>query len=79
MSDFKLLLLHKVLVVSVNLLVFAALTLAMYLAAQNPEEFTLVFLKVFGGALIPVLVFGFAGKWFLRRRMDAHGIIGDVA
>lgn len=67
MSEYTFFLLHKVLVVSVNLLVLCVLTLAMYLAAQNPEEFTLVFLKVFGTALVPVLTAGYVGKRMLRR------------
>lgn len=67
MSEYKFFLLHKILVLSVNALVLAALTLAMYQASGNPEEFTLVFLKAFGGLLLPILALGLAGKFWLRR------------
>lgn len=67
MSEYKFFLLHKVLVLSVNLLVLGAVTLAMYLAARNPEEFTLVFLKVFGMTLVPILITGYIGKRLLWR------------
>lgn len=77
MSEYRFFLFHKVLVLSVNALVLGALTLAMYLAAQKPEEFTLVFLKVFGGALLPIVVLGFGGKWLLRR--SSHPTCGDAA
>ena len=49
MSEYRFFLLHKILVLSVNVLVLVALTIAMYLASLNPEEFTLEFLKAFGG------------------------------
>ena len=71
MSEYRFLLLHRVLVLSVNFLVIAALTAAMYMAAGNPEEFTLVFLKVFGGLLLPVFALGWAGKRWLRRSVSA--------
>ena len=73
MSEYRFFLLHRVLVLSVNALVLAALTVAMYLAAGNPEEFTLVFLKVFGGLLVPVFALGWAGKRWLRRSLAACG------
>lgn len=71
MSEYHYFLLDKILVLTVNLLVLAALTVAMYLAAQEPEEFTLVFLKVFGGLLAPTIVLGIAGKRWLRRSINA--------
>ena len=77
MSEYRFFLLHKVLVVSVNLLVLVALTVSMYLAAQNPEEFTLVFLKVFSGMLLPIVILGFCGKRWLRR--SHNSLCGDVA
>lgn len=67
MSEYRFFLLHKCLVFLINILVLGALTLAMYQASLVPEEFTLVFLKVFGGALLPIFALGVAGKRYLRR------------
>lgn len=67
MSEYRFLLLHKILVLSVNVLVLAALTVAMYMASLDPEEFTLVFMKVFGGLLLPILAMGTLAKRRLRR------------
>lgn len=77
MSEYRFFLLHKILVLSVNALVLAALTLAMYLAAGNPEEFTLVFIKVFGASLLPIFGLGLAGKFWLRRNASVE--CGDAA
>ncbi|GAB1409216.1 hypothetical protein MASR1M90_03700 [Desulfovibrionales bacterium] len=71
MSEYRYLVLHKALVLTVNLLVLVALTIAMYMAAQNPEEFTLEFLKFFGLFLVPALVFGVWGKRRLRRQLES--------
>ena len=67
MSEYRFFLLHKILVLSVNVLVLVALTIAMYLASLNPEEFTLEFLKAFGGMLLPILVLVALAKRWLRR------------
>lgn len=67
MSEYRFFMLHKILVLSVNALVLAALSVAMYLASGNPEEFTLVFLQVFGALLVPIFALGWAGKRWLRR------------
>jgi len=67
MSEYKFFLLHKILVLSVNVLVLGALTISMYTASLDPEEFTLVFVKVFGGQLLPIAALGVAGKLWLRR------------
>ncbi|MDY0274617.1 MAG: hypothetical protein RBR42_04155 [Desulfomicrobium sp.] len=68
MSEYRFFLLHKVLVVLVNMLVLASLTMAMYMASKDPEEFTLVFLKVFGSLLLPSLLVGVVGKRWLHRQ-----------
>lgn len=70
MSEYRFFLLHKCLVFFVNMLVLGALTFAMYRASFAPEEFTLVFLKVFGGALVPIIALGIAGKRYLRRSVQ---------
>lgn len=77
MSEYRFFLLHKILVLSVNALVLGALTVAMYVAAANPEEFSLVFIKVFGGMLLPILFLGFVAKRKLLRR--AEPAPGDAA
>ena len=76
MSEYRFFLLHKILVLSVNMLVLVALTVAMYLASGNPEEFTLVFIKSFGSLLLPILALGWAGKRWLRRSLT---VCGDAA
>lgn len=73
MSEYRFFLLHKILVLSVNVLVLAALCVAMYMSAAKPEEFTLVFLKVFGSLLLPIFALGYAGKRWLRRSLTACG------
>jgi hypothetical protein len=77
MSEYRFFLLHKILVLSINALVLGALTVAMYLASGRPDEFTLVFLKFFGGMLLPIMVLGFVAKRRLRRSVDS--MCGDAA
>ena len=72
-SEYKFFLLHKMLVLSINALVLGAVTVSMYFAAQNPEEFTLVFLKVFGGLLLAIMGLGFMGKRWLSRCVQTVG------
>lgn len=71
MSEYRFFLLHKILVLSINVLVIVALSLAMYKASLQPEEFTLVFIKVFGGLLLPILAMGIFAKRRLRRHADS--------
>jgi hypothetical protein len=73
MSEYRFFLLHKVLVLAVNTLVLAALTVAMYVASGSPDEFTLVFLKAFGGLLVPIFTLGWVGKRWLRRSFVTCG------
>jgi len=77
MSEYRFFLLHKILVLSINALVLGALTVAMYVASGRPDEFTLVFLKFFGGMLLPIMVLGFVAKRWLRRSVDS--MCGDAA
>ena len=51
---------------SINLLVLAELCVAMYMANENPEEFTPVFFKVFFSLLLPTLILGILSKRFIR-------------
>lgn len=69
MSEYALFVLHKVLVLAMNLFTLGALTLAMYMASLQPDEFALVFIKFFGGLLLPLLVVGFLSLSVLRRRI----------
>ena len=57
---------HFIRLVIVNTLVLAELCVAMYMAAQNPEEFTPVFFKVFFSLLVPTLILGIISKRFIR-------------
>jgi hypothetical protein len=77
MSEYRFFLLHKILVLSINALVLGALTVAMYVASGRPDEFTLVFLKFFGGMLLPIMILGFVAKRRLRRSVDS--MCGDAA
>ena len=53
-------------VIAVDVLVLAELALAMYVAAGDPDHFTLTFLKTFFGLLIPTLIAGFLAKRMMR-------------
>lgn len=77
MSEYRFFLLHKILVLSINALVLGALTVAMYVASGHPDEFTLVFLKFFGGMLLPIMILGFVAKRRLRRSVES--MCGDAA
>ncbi len=68
MSEYRFFLLHKLLVVGINVLVLAALTIAMYRASFAPDEFTAIFFKTLCTLLAPTLLLGLAGKRFLGRR-----------
>jgi hypothetical protein len=52
--------------VIVNVLVLAELFVAMYMATQEPEEFTPVFFRVFFSLLVPTLILAILSKRFLR-------------
>ncbi len=57
-----------VLTITVNLLVLAEVFIAMYFAAQNPDEITPIFFKVLFTLLLPTLVLAFVAKRILARR-----------
>jgi hypothetical protein len=57
---------HIIRIVTVNLLVLAELCVAMYLANENPEEFTPVFFKVFFSLLVPTLILASICKRLMR-------------
>lgn len=67
MSEYRFFLLHKLLVVGVNVLVLAALFLAMYRASLYPDDFTPTFFKTLFALLVPTALLGFTGKRFLQR------------
>jgi len=52
-------------IVITNVLCLTELCVAMYLAKQNPEEFTPVFLKAFFSLLVPTLIVGIISKRFV--------------
>ena len=59
---------HFIRLVVINLLVLAELFVAMYMATQNPEEFTPVFFKVFFSLLVPTLILSAISKRFMRSK-----------
>jgi len=56
---------HWILVIGMNMAVLAELCVAIYLAANDPEDFTAAFMKAFFSMLAPTLVVGF----FAKRRL----------
>ncbi|WP_028318261.1 hypothetical protein [Desulfobulbus elongatus] len=71
MSEYRFFLLHKLLVLGVNILVLAALAVAMYRASLYPDDFTPTFFKTLFALLIPTLLLGFIGKRVLGKRRPA--------
>jgi hypothetical protein len=55
-----------ILVIVMNIAVLTELCIAMYLASNDPEDFTAAFMKAFFGMLVPTLVIGF----FAKRRLQ---------
>ncbi|MCL2789419.1 MAG: hypothetical protein FWD79_02115 [Desulfobulbus sp.] len=68
MSEYTFFLLHKLLVLSVNILVLAAVSIAMYRASLFPDSFTPTFFKTLFILLIPTVSLGFIGKRMLGKR-----------
>lgn len=58
---------HILFVIFVNVLVLAELCVAMYMATQQPDEFTPVFFKTFFTLLVPTLVLAVVGKRFVPK------------
>jgi uncharacterized membrane protein YGL010W len=71
MSESKFFLLHKLLVLSVNILMLTALSIAMYRASLFPDDFTPTFFKTFFAMLVPTLFLGFIGKRVLGKYRPA--------
>ncbi|MCL2340140.1 MAG: hypothetical protein FWC49_00355 [Proteobacteria bacterium] len=67
MSEYRFFLLHKLLVLSVNILLLTALSVAMYRASLFPDDFTPTFFKTFFALLAPTLCLGFIGKRVLGK------------
>jgi hypothetical protein len=57
---------HLIRLAIINILVLAELCAALYMANENPEEFTPVFFKVFFSLLVPTLILGILSKRFIR-------------
>ena len=55
-----------ILVIVMNLAVLTELCIAMYLATNDPDDFTATFIKALFGMLIPTLVVGVLAKRRLR-------------
>ena len=67
MSEYRFFLLHKVLVLAINILVLAALSIAMYRASLYPDDFNATFFKTLFSLFIPILLLGLFGKRRLGR------------
>jgi hypothetical protein len=70
MSEYRLFVLQKLLVLALNLFMVVAVFIAMYRASLFPEDFNATFFATIFSLLIPALVFGFLGKRFLRTRQN---------
>lgn len=70
MTEYRLFLLHKLLVIGINCLVIAGLFLAMYRASLYPDNFNITFFKTIFSLLLPTLLLGFLGKRFLQTRLN---------
>jgi|GEM_PF-4353614 len=57
----------KLFALFINALVLAALTVAMYVAAQNPDQFTPMFFKVFVSLLVPTIIVAIVGRRLIAR------------
>lgn len=58
------------LTIAINLAMIVELFVAMYVANQQPDQFTVVFMKVFFGSLAPTLALGWLARRWLRRRNE---------
>lgn len=68
MSDYKYFLYHKLLVLTVNLMVLATIFISMYRASLYPDDFNHTFFKTIFPLLICTLLTGYLGKRLIRRR-----------
>lgn len=59
---------RMLLTITVNVLVLAEVFIAMYFAAQNPDEITPIFFKTLFSMLLPTLVLAFVAKRVIARR-----------
>ncbi len=59
---------RMLLTIAVNLLVLVEVFIAMYFAAQNPDEITPIFFKTLFSMLLPTLVLAFVAKRVIARR-----------
>jgi hypothetical protein len=74
MSEYRYFFFDKLLVVGVNLLMLAALFVAMYRASLYPDDFNVTFLKTLITLLTPVLVTGYVGKRVLKKRRAVESL-----
>ncbi|MDL2267301.1 hypothetical protein LJC46_04855 [Desulfovibrio sp. OttesenSCG-928-G15] len=57
----------RIFAIGINILVISELTVAMYMASLQPDEFTPVFFKVFFGLLVPTLIGAFVGRRMIAK------------
>lgn len=70
MTEYRMFLLHKLLVIGINCLVILALFIAMYRASLYPDNFNVTFFKTIFSLLAPTLLLGFIGKRLLQTRLN---------
>lgn len=68
MSEHRSFLVHKLLVLSANLLVIIALFIAMYRASLFPDDFTPTFFMTFFSLFVPIFILGYMGRRILLQR-----------
>lgn len=64
---------QRLAVILMDVAMLAEVTVSVYLASKQPDEFTPVFMKVFFSMLIPTLVAGIFAIRRLRNRAPAAG------
>lgn len=57
----------RIFAIGINILVITELTVAMYMASLQPDEFTPVFFKVFFSLLVPTLIGAFIGRRMIAK------------
>lgn len=67
MSEYRFLMLHRILVVCINCLIIGSLFVAMYRASLTPDDFNHTFFKTIGTLFLLILMIGVGGKRILNR------------
>lgn len=65
---------QKIAIAVIDTVVLGELALSIYMANQDPENFTLIFFKCFFGLLVPTLVMARVIVKMLRTRETSAGV-----